>query len=137
MHILGLLIYELNKCAVPRSIENMRSCEKMLRVCKSYAHQKDDFGSLLDALPTQLITHEIDRLNKEEKTKVETGQATTLFKTHATSVKTLDDLRDIIFTLITASKTGAKSSSETTNAYALISGLQICDWGTFQTGKTI
>ena len=70
MAVFGFLVYELNKCAMSLTTINCKACSAQIQVCESYAKIKDDFFGLLHALPKQAVLEEMDKIKRDEKTKV-------------------------------------------------------------------
>ena len=133
--VFGYLIYELNKCGKAMTKANVIECNKQIAVCQSFASKKDDFSSILTSLPTKAVKDEMLKINKVNSDNLENRQKGDGWRNTVASMKTIDDLRNIVVTLVTGAKADEAAARMSAQCHMIISELKTYDWAKFESGK--
>ena len=130
---LAFLIYEMNKCALSMTTQNVTECAKMMGVCKSIVKDKDYYLSLYDTLPTLAITEELAKINATDNARVERKNEESQ-KSLVSEMKTVEDIRILLVQLVAAAKSDKAASKMGARCDAITEGLGKYDSGEFNSG---
>ena len=130
--VFGVLIFEMNKRATTYSDANVEACKLQIDVCESYATAKDDFSSVLSALPTKAIQFSSTQITKLQRDGNKSVNDYEQIAQEINQMDTADKLRSVIVKLVCAAKDPNMSDAVNTSLYW--TALQSMKWKTLEKG---
>ena len=111
MAVLGVLIGEINECAAGMSDANTLKCFDQIQVCRTYSRVKDDWDSVLSALPIKLIELEADKTKKSTTEDESNKENYDTITATVSDMDTIEKLLTQVVKLVSAAKTNPSSTS--------------------------
>ena len=132
---IAFLIYDLNKCSISWTAQNVLDCAKLMEVCKSFTKHDDDYSNTYETLPTVAITEEVAKIKMSQNQDSEQKTQQSHHKKLVSEMKTLEDLRIVLVQLVTAAKSESVSSLMAEQCTSITAELKRFDWAKFDVGK--
>ena len=131
---ISFLIYELNKCALSFTDQNVVSCAAMMDVCKSFVKHEDKYLDVYNALPTQAITDQLAKIKIKESINSDQQALENNHKKQVSNMKTLEDLRIVLIQLVTAAKSESITPLMSSQCSSITSALKDFNWAEYKVG---
>ena len=123
--VLGVFIYELNKCAATQNSGAIASCNKQLQICQGYVKSKEDFSTSLQSFPNKFTLCEQVKVQKISDGKKNSASDYDQIDKAVKAMDNMDKLAAVIVALVTMAKDDGEKHSNGSTLLGCTRSLQL------------